>query len=59
MGELRGDHHYDCDYVKFAEGRFTGPTFEDVARQVEEYAQGIMDRVTKALRAEFGQEVAP
>lgn len=32
---------------------FDGPTFEDVSAQVEAWAQQQMDRIAKALRAEF------
>ena len=41
------------EYENLIHGRFEGDTFEDVAAQVESWAQEQMDRVEKALRAEF------
>lgn len=45
-------HHNDeTEYLISRD--FEGETFEDVAAQVEAWAQEQMDRVTKALKAEF------
>jgi hypothetical protein len=41
------------DYVDLTEQSFEGETFEEVAAQVEVWAQEQMDRAVRALRAEF------
>jgi len=44
------------DYLKITERDFEAETFEEVAAQVEAWAQEQMDRAVKALRAEFAAE---
>ena len=45
----------DGDYATLAEQNFEGETFEDVAKQVETWAQQQMDRVVAALRREYAR----
>lgn len=47
----------DGDYLVLAMKHFEAPTFEEVAPQVEAWAQEQMDRVVRALTAEFGEPV--
>lgn len=44
------------DYVVLVDAEFEGETFDEVARQVEKWAQQQTDRAVKALRREFEAE---
>lgn len=44
------------DYLTIAAAEFEGDTEDDVKRAVESWALGMMERVVKAMRGEFGEE---
>lgn len=52
---LRHGDPEDRDYLVLVSQEFEGRTFEEVATQVEAWAQAQMNRVVRVLRAEFGE----
>lgn len=51
--------HDDGDCTSIATQDFDGESFEEVAKQVEAWAQRMMGRAVAALKSEFSEENAP
>jgi hypothetical protein len=53
MSHLVLHHKNGRETTDLVSQQFEGETFEGVARQVEAWAQGVMDRVVRVLQREF------